>query len=94
MKRLNRRNDIRYRSLLPIKYSEPGTSHWFQTRISDCNENGVCILSETDFSSGDKLDIQQFGNPDKVSSVVIWCQPTGYEMGLQSMFKVGLQYIG
>jgi len=92
MKRSNRRNDIRFRSLLPIKYSEPGSNNWVHARISDCNENGVCILSEDNYSSGHKLDIQQFGAPDKGSSVVIWCQPAGYEMGSQSMFKVGLQY--
>ena len=92
MKRLNRRNDIRFRSLLPIKYSEPGSNNWIKTRISDCNENGVCILSTGNYPSGQKLDIQQFGEAEKVPSVVIWCQPAEYEMDSQSIYKVGLQF--
>lgn len=93
MKKLSRRNNIRFRSLLPIKYSEPRSNNWIKTNISDCNENGVCIFSDADYSKGHKLDIQEFSGPCKTSSVVIWCHPTGYEMDSQWMFKVGLQYV-
>ena len=93
MKRQNRRGHIRSRSLLPIHYSEPGMNHWMKTRISDHHENGVCILSETNYSPEHKLEIRLFGKPDIIISTVIWCQAAGYKTGPLSMFKVGLKYI-
>ena len=93
MKRHNRRNHIRSRSLLPIHYSEPETGHWVKTRVSDQNDNGICILSETNYSPEHKLEIRLFGKPDKIPSTVIWCKSTGYKTGSNSMFRVGLKYV-
>jgi hypothetical protein len=93
MKRLNRRNDIRFRTILPISYSGLEVNQWLKESISDCNESGACILTETHFYEGHRIDVKQFGEKGKTLSTVIWCRQADYKNDPKPVFKVGLHYI-